>query len=81
MRSSSKSTEFTRDIHHMQSGLLNQDEFDSLLFENVVSDERKPSTGIEEQPPLSYLEKWLLEESSGSVEELMDISSSANSAP
>jgi hypothetical protein len=79
MRSSAKSTEFARDIH-MQSDLLNQDEFDLLLFENLVGDERKQSTVTMEHPPSSFLEKWLLEQSSGSVEELMEISSAANSA-
>ncbi|XP_078152202.1 myb domain protein 60 [Carex rostrata] len=80
MRSSSKSTEFTRDI---QSGLLNQDELDSLLlYENLVGDhEKKLSMVHEEQFPFSYLENWLLEESSGSVEGLMEMSNSANSAP
>ncbi|KAJ4780389.1 MYB transcription factor [Rhynchospora pubera] len=77
-RSSSKSTEFTRD---MQSDLSNQDELDSfLLSENLVGDERKPSMDSEEHPPFSYLEKWLLEENSGSIEGLMEMSSSANSA-
>ncbi|KAF3327021.1 myb-related protein 306 [Carex littledalei] len=55
MRSSSNSTEFTRD---MQSGLLNHDELDSLLlYENLAGDERKLSMVHEEQPPFSYLEK------------------------
>ncbi|KAJ4807061.1 MYB transcription factor [Rhynchospora pubera] len=46
----------------------------------LEGDERKPSMDSEEHPPFSYLEKWLLEENSGSIEGLMEMSSSANSA-